>query len=492
MPYIRRFKLPASLAALVAASLLAAGCRSSAWCDRCCQADGSACCCNGQAASAYAYAPPGTPPPNSVASLGSPVSQEQLRPIAETGVSRPLWRLSRRNAQPQTTVPVMPATGQPSACEPCAAPRQQAAVMLRPVPLGAPLPETSEWSPVQRVSAEAVSPAASAPPPAQTVTEPPLLAPPAQPSLVLLDGSRGEKDAPIKDDKGKPEATLPAPRSAGPKKGAWPDLPEPAITNPPHAPREFQKHALSAYIIEPPDVLDIQAPGVGFADQLITGYHLVRPDGTIGLGPFGSVFVAGMTIDQAKVRIVERIHESLTRYTPRRPKADKEKAGGEGVKIPEDRPLTIEEILAIVKVDVAAFNSKFYYVVTDGGGYGEQVVRLPFTGNETVLDAISQIQGLPAVASKKQIWLARATPDDHHNPMILPVDWCGIVQRGSAVTNYQVFPGDRVYVNSAKLIRVDSALAKVISPIERLFGITLLGSTTINSIKGNQGGNGFR
>ena len=53
-----------------------------------------------------------------------------------------------------------------------------------------------------------------------------------------------------------------------------------------------------------------------------------------------------------------------------------------------------------MSVDVLAYNSKVYYVIMDGGGYGQQIVRLPCTGNETVLDAIAQVNGLPQVASK--------------------------------------------------------------------------------------------
>ena len=45
-------------------------------------------------------------------------------------------------------------------------------------------------------------------------------------------------------------------------------------------------------------------------------------------------------------------------------------------------------------------NSKVYYIITDGAGSGEQVFRFPVTGSETVLDAISQIGGLPPVSSK--------------------------------------------------------------------------------------------
>ena len=97
-----------------------------------------------------------------------------------------------------------------------------------------------------------------------------------------------------------------------------------------------------------------------------------------------------------------------------------------------------------VSLEVAAYNSKVYYVITDGGGYGQQVARFPATGNETVPGRVlAQVGGLSAVSSKKHIWLARATPD-HAQPQILPVDWCGISQRGSAGTNYQIFPGDRI------------------------------------------------
>jgi polysaccharide export outer membrane protein len=251
----------------------------------------------------------------------------------------------------------------------------------------------------------------------------------------------------------------------------FPNLPPPLITHPPAAPREFAMRALSTYPIEPPDVLQIDlSPAVGDKNFPIRGIHLVRPDGTIGLGPVGHVFVAGMTLDQAKAAIAQRLAQAYT-------------SGGSE----DERQKKFRDILEGLKVDVAAYNSKFYYVITDGGGFGEQVYRVLCTGNERVLDAIAQITGLPAVASKSQIWVARATPTEVDVPNILPVDWRGITMNGSAATNYQIYPGDRIYINSDKLIRVDSFLAKVISPIERLFGITLLGTTTVHSFKSNGG-----
>jgi len=138
-----------------------------------------------------------------------------------------------------------------------------------------------------------------------------------------------------------------------------------------------------------------------------------------------------------------------------------------------------------VYVDVMAYNSKFYYVIADGAGYGETVVRFPITGSETVLDAISQIYGIPPVGSKKKIWVARSFPCGGH-PQTLPVDWCAIAKGADVSTNYQIMPGDRIYVQSQCIIRADSMIAKIVSPFERLFGVTLLASSAINSI--NSGG----
>lgn len=187
--------------------------------------------------------------------------------------------------------------------------------------------------------------------------------------------------------------------------------------------------------------------------QQTRGEHLVRQDGTIGLGGYGCVYVAGMTLDQAKCAIEKHLSQYL--LNPQ------------------------------VSVDVFAYNSKFYYVIADGGGFGQQVIRLPITGNETVLDAIANIQGLPPVASKKRIWLARPSPAHHGCNQILPVDWNAISAGASTATNYQIFPGDRIYVSADRLIALDNWLAKVLAPVERLLGITLLGASAVNSIQNN-------
>jgi polysaccharide export outer membrane protein len=297
------------------------------------------------------------------------------------------------------------------------------------------------------------APAAPVPPPVLTVPQ----VPPKP------DDKPGEKAGEKQPEQMPAPTVLPAPEApAASAPAAAPVLGMPIAGGAPGgpggpSPRELCKVSLPPYVIEPPDVLLIESTQ-GLKDQPIRGQHLVRPDGTVSLGMYGSVHVAGMTIEQAKEAIIRVLRRRIT-------------------------DATIDNL----NVDVIAYNSKFYYVITDGGGYGEQVYRLPIYGSETVLDAIGQINGLPPVASKRHIWLARRAPG--HGVSQMPVDWIAITQYGSTETNYQVLPGDHIYVRAEKLIKIDSGIAKELSPIERVLGAVLLGSSTVNSINNRNGGN---
>jgi polysaccharide export outer membrane protein len=89
------------------------------------------------------------------------------------------------------------------------------------------------------------------------------------------------------------------------------------------------------------------------------------------------------------------------------------------------------------------------------------------------------------------MWVARPAPANHSCLQILPVDWQAIVQGGATTTNYQLFPGDRVYLQSDPFICLDNTLAKILAPIERVLGFTLFTTSTIQSFRNNNGnGNG--
>ena len=121
-------------------------------------------------------------------------------------------------------------------------------------------------------------------------------------------------------------------------------------------------------------------------------------------------------------------------------------------------------------------------MVTQGAGLGDQIVKVPIMGNETALDAISTINGLTSVSSKA-IWIARPGMNSQGGDQILPVNWLAITQRADPTTNYQVLPGDRVYVAEDKLVAFDNGLAKLIAPAERVFGFTLLGTSVTQRLR---------
>lgn len=194
--------------------------------------------------------------------------------------------------------------------------------------------------------------------------------------------------------------------------------------------------------------------------QQARGEHLVRPDGTISLGSYGSVYVTGLTLAQAKLAIERHLAQFV--LDPQ------------------------------ISLDVYAYNSKVFYIIADGGGYGELVYRFPATGNETVLDALSLIAGLPAVASPhcSKIWVARPSPADNCCTQVLPVDWRAITQGGSTGTNYQIFPGDRIYVKADPFVAFDFAVAKITTPITRVLNVALLGGATVQTFRNNNNNNG--
>jgi protein involved in polysaccharide export with SLBB domain len=219
---------------------------------------------------------------------------------------------------------------------------------------------------------------------------------------------------------------------------------------------EIRRH-LSRFFDDPQVNVSLLQTG---ASQQLAGEHLVNPDGTVTLGAYGSVNITGLTLAEAKMVIEQHLSQFL-----------------------EDPE---------VAVTVFAYNSKVYYIITEGAGLGDGVFRFPVTGNETVLDAMSQINGLDMFSSKR-IWIARPTPDPECL-QILPVDWDQITACGVTNTNYQLLPGDRLYVAEDKLVALDTRISKLVAPVERVMGFSILGVGTVTRFTGRvlRGGGNVR
>ncbi len=186
--------------------------------------------------------------------------------------------------------------------------------------------------------------------------------------------------------------------------------------------------------------------------QQIQGDHLVMMDGTIRLGTYGSVYITGMTLDQAR----QAIEQHLTQF----------------VQSPE------------ISLDVYAYNSKYYYVIMDRAGYGMTVTRLPITGKDTVLDAISYMFGTLFFSSNYHVWLSRPNGADPKQMQVFPVNWQAIVKGGDPATNYQLLPGDRLYVSGNPFMKANTRLQQFLMPIETFLGFTLLSNAAVAGVEG--------
>jgi protein involved in polysaccharide export with SLBB domain len=310
---------------------------------------------------------------------------------------------------------------------------------------------------------------------AQAADEPQASQPKADQPATKAAPARLEELPLIDPETIKPGPLAPIPDDPPPHEGALIDLP---------------------YIIEPPDLLIIEVlealPG-----RPISGARLVRPDGKINLGFYGEVHVRGLTLQQAKEKIVLQLRaflddELLGLVVPDdaepaaaehgaapNPERRGEEPTGEGnpptarhvfvrpndaapVRLygrqdnnpahtppPQRRPVTPHPSKTVriapadtdrVIVDVTAYNSKFYYVQGDMAALG----KMPWTGNETVLDALHYAGGFIATADRKNIHLYR--PARGGKPLkVLPID-VDAIERGEAKLNYQLFPGDRLVV----------------------------------------------
>ena len=182
-------------------------------------------------------------------------------------------------------------------------------------------------------------------------------------------------------------------------------------------PRELQMVSMPPYVVEPPDELEVFVrPPVS---DLSLSTFTVQSDGNVDMGFPGDVYVAGLTLEQVERKLAMQ----LTRAA--------------GPRAPRDG----------YQVSVRLVNgtqSKFYYVLGTVATQG----RFPVSGNETVLDAILTA-GLKSNSFPEKAYLVRPHPEGGPD-QVLRIDWVSIKDRGETLTNYQIFPGDRIVVPGGK------------------------------------------
>lgn len=177
-------------------------------------------------------------------------------------------------------------------------------------------------------------------------------------------------------------------------------------------PHELTEQPLSEYRVVPGDEILIE-PADFEADFRLPGDQEVEVDGTIHFGQYGQLHVAGLTLGEIQSEAEQVVARQAERRVP-------------------------------LNVRLVEKRGQVYYVLGEVSSPG----AYPLEGHETVLDALIKAGGINDQADPRKIILSKPSLPGECR-VVLPICYQHIVQLGDTTTNYQVHPGDRIYVPSA-------------------------------------------
>ena len=202
-------------------------------------------------------------------------------------------------------------------------------------------------------------------------------------------------------------------------------------------PTELQKVSLPPHRVEAGDVLVIE-PNDFNSPVRLPSDQTVQQDGTIELGQYGRLQVMGRSAEEIQVQVSSMIAGiESSKFEAKVAQASYQPGST------RSQP-TVDYGVAVRLVNQ---ESALFYVMGEVNSPGSY----PLVGHETVLDAIIAAGGLSGNANDHKIIVTR--PQLPGRPrVILPACYQQILQMGDVSTNYQLMPGDRIYVPSMTII----------------------------------------
>lgn len=170
----------------------------------------------------------------------------------------------------------------------------------------------------------------------------------------------------------------------------------------------------------------------------LTSRGRIRPDGNVTVNLIGDVYIEGLTPREAGDKLYKLFQQYL-RDLPRE----------------------------AVTVEVVGFYSKKIYVFSYG--LGER--QVPFTGDTTVVDAVSMSGLLAITSAPRRIMVVRGEPETDKLPKMLKVNLVDIVVKGRNDKNIPLRENDIVYIPANVFGRIGYATQLVLLPISSLLGI---------------------
>ncbi len=215
-------------------------------------------------------------------------------------------------------------------------------------------------------------------------------------------------------------------------------------------PTELAKAALSPHRMEAGDVLVIEPNDFNSSIRLQSD-QTVQQDGTIELGSYGRMYVGGKSVGEIQGEIENKIAKvELAKHKQSSIKLASHQGDGNSflgsLSKTTSSNANMDEDLS-VSVRLVNHESGKFYVMGEVNAPGSYALN----GSETVLDAIITAGGLSNKANEHKIILTRPRFSGEQR-VILPVCYQQILQLGDVATNYQLQPGDRIYVPSVSML----------------------------------------
>jgi polysaccharide export outer membrane protein len=182
------------------------------------------------------------------------------------------------------------------------------------------------------------------------------------------------------------------------------------------------------YHIAPPDLIRVTVRPEPIIERELT----VRPDGRISMDLIGEVDVAGRTVSEVREDVAQRLKEFI--------------------------------VAPDVTVAVIASNSRQFFV------FGE-VLRpgaYPLIGDVTAVQALAAASGPTRFASLSSARLVRPREDAKQ---VYGIDFKRISIEGDATTNYELQPGDIIFVPPNASARIGYAIHIIFFPLQQIIGL---------------------
>jgi polysaccharide export outer membrane protein len=192
------------------------------------------------------------------------------------------------------------------------------------------------------------------------------------------------------------------------------------------------------YRVAAPDMLEITVR----PEPAIRREALVRPDGFISFELIGDVQVEGRSVEEIREEITTRI----SRYVVR----------------PD------------VTVSLQESRSRRIYVL----GEVKREGAYPLVGRVTAIDALAQSMGPQLLAATNRAMLVRFTGETRE---VYPIRFEDIIEKGDPRTNYELMPGDIVYIPPGISAQIGYAIQVIFFPLQQILG---LGRTAAGTARG--------